>query len=398
VPSFPFLRTATACLIASACSATPATGPITQIVTFAGTNSERSGFADGPSELAKFDAPEGLALDAARRYLYIADSNNHAIRRVDLETREVVTIAGVGGQSGLNDGDADVRARFHTPRNLALSADGARLYVTDAGNFVIRAIDLDGGHFAVTTVFGTPGVAGTSDGIGTAARFGRTGFTTPWTGGLAVSGDVMYVADSGNQTIRSIDLVTGMVSTIAGVAGVAGARDGATSQALFHKPAALAVDARGDVWVTEANNIDIRRIAGGNVLTMAGDAPEDARHFCENISPEIPPECGWRDAPDGRDARFRFPFGVALDEANGMFVVDSHSNVLRRVDLTTTAVTTIAGVPTELRDDIPRASSDSTTSQPGTFSHPTHVVYASPDTLYVSDRSANCIRRVVLDE
>ncbi len=385
-------------LLAAACTEPPTSEPETHpiIETIAGENSDRAGFADGLGTAARFAAPEGLALDAAGRYLYIADSNNHTIRRLEVATHEVITVAGVGGEHGAGDGDLSSPARFDTPRNLALSSDGATLFVTDVGNYVIRSIDIASPSFTVTTSFGTATIPGSSDGVGLAAQFGRTGFTTPWTGGLAIDGDTLYVADSGNQTIRQIDLVTREVVTIAGIVGMAGARDGDAAQALFHKPAGLLAD-RGAVWITEANNIDVRLLDRGKVSTLAGNAPDDPRLFCENISPELPPECGWLDAPVGVDARFRFPFGVTSDGAGGMFVVDSHSNVIRHVDLETTAVTTVAGVASELLDDIPRASTDSTELAPGTFSHPTHVAFAPPDTLFVSDRSANCIRRVVLE-
>lgn len=393
-----------------ACSESEETGPTESpediepsdhpsIVTIAGTNTAESGFADGEATAARFDWPEGLALDRAGENLYIADSRNHAIRRLSLTTLQVSTVAGVGSP-GANDTSAGQPAMLHLPRNLVLDASEANLYFTDTNNFVIRRLELATG--TVTTEFGGMGEPGTADGPGTEARFGQGGFA-PWGGGLALYGSadsgetVLFVADSGNQTVRRIDLETREVTTIAGQRGVEGHADGPGPMALFNKPSGLAV-VGGKLYVTEANSLTIREldIATGDVRTVAGRAPDHPKHFCENISQFIPPECGADDAAVGLDARFRFPFGVALGSNADMFVVDSHNNLVRHFDTVTTAVSTVAGVQQTVLDDIPHASTDSTPEVPGTFWHPTHVAYRPPSTLYVADRSAQCIRKVEL--
>jgi hypothetical protein len=209
----------------------------------------------------------------------------------------------------------------------------------------------------VTTVFGKVGSAGTTDGVGAEARFGRSGLGNPWSGGMVIDAKtdpahpLMYVSDSANQTIRSLDLATNEVK------------------------------------------IDLTT---KNVVTVAGKAPASPYQFCELISVVLPPECGWIDATRGLDARFRFPFGVAPDQKGGFFIVDSHNDVIRRFDMASTAVSTVAGVQMEILDDVPHASDESTPAQYGTFWHPTNVAFAAPNVLYVSDRSANCIRRVEL--
>jgi sugar lactone lactonase YvrE len=375
----------------------------TSVVTIAGKNSATPGFADGDATGgALFNAPEGLALDASDDQLYVADSFNHVIRHVNLVTKKVTTVAGVGTKNGFNDTSTDgggnfVPAHLDTPRNLLFTTDGASLWFTDTSNFVIRKLDLQAG-FKVTTVFGKAGVPGTTDGAYGNARFGK--FGQPWAGGMVIdaSTNTMYLTDSANQTVRAIDLASGNVTTIAGQAGVAGWADGVGTAAKFNKPNGLALDGKGSLYVVESNNIDIRKIdiATKNVVTVAGKAPNDPTHVCENISPVQPPECGWVDAPNGLDARFRFPFGVALDGAGGMFLVDSHNDVIRRFDMTTTAVATVAGVQKTILDDIPHASEDSAPGQPGTFWHPSHVVMKGPSALIVADRSANCIRLVEL--
>jgi sugar lactone lactonase YvrE len=377
-----------------------AASPPARIVTIAGVNAAEHGYVDGPAATARFHAPEGLVLDASGENLYIADTNNHAIRRLELATMLVTTVAG-GGSSGESDTMPGVPARLHTPRNLVLDPSGAAIYFTDTGNFTVRRLDL--ATSAVTTVFGTPGIWGSDNGVGAQARFGKDGLFTPWPGAMAIdardpSGPQLYLADSANQTIRVLDLTTRNVSTLAGVVGVMGAVDGPATSATFNKPTGLALDGAGGLFVAEANNLVIRKVdlAARQVSTVAGKAPANPKHFCENISPELPAECGHADAAIGTDARFRFLYGVSPDGAGGFFAADSHNNLIRHFDMSTTAVTTVAGVQATLLDDIPHASTDSTETAPGTFWHPTHVAVAAPNVLYVADRSANCIRRVEL--
>lgn len=371
----------------------PHVGP--RISTVAGANSVEPGLVDGAAADARFAYPEGLALDAGANILYIADGGSHTVRKLDLASGIVTTIAGMG-YPGSGPGF------FEYPRNLALTPDGTGLYITDTGNHVIRYLDLASGE--LTTAFGSLGTAGFADGVGTQAIFGGGPFR-PWSGGMVIdasptSGPVMYVADSGNEIIRAIDLGTGAVTTIAGTVGMKGAADGPGASATFNKPAGLSLGPPGVLLVAEANNLDLRAIdlVTHEVTTVAGRAPGNPEHYCENISPVIPPECGDTDAPRGADARFRFPFGLVTDDAGGTYVVDSHSNAIRHYDGASTAVTTVAGVPSEVLDDLPRTSTDSSPLAAGTFSHPSHVAFLPPNQLFVSDRSANCIRFVELTE
>ncbi|MBS2013051.1 MAG: hypothetical protein JST00_09200 [Deltaproteobacteria bacterium] len=377
-----------------------------RIATFAGRNGPTGAFADGSADVARFDMPEGVALDPKRGALYVADSANHAVRRVDLATGAVTTIAGVGAVRGRadtkDDGGERRAALFDTPRSLAMSPEGDAIYVTDTGNYAIRRVDLE--SLRVTTPFGTLGEAGSTDGRGADARFGLRGLGNPWTGGIAIDGrdpsrPTMYVADSANHTLRSIDLSTSEVRTVAGRIGSTGYADGRGATARFNKPAGIAVGPSSEVYLTDANSLVVRRFdpATGEVTTVAGKAPGDPSHFCELLSAVLPPECGATDAPRGADARFRFPYGMAPDGSTGLFIVDSHSNVVRRLEVTTTAVTTVAGVEREILDDIPNQSEETTATSPGGFWHPTHVAFLPPRTLFVADRGANCIRRVELD-
>jgi sugar lactone lactonase YvrE len=380
----------------------PDAGTAASLITVSGSNGAAGAWVDGPAGAARYNQPEGLALSADSAKLYVADSANHVIRQIELPTGVVSTLAGAATEFGFADSDVDGGARLSLPRNLVLAPGGRSLYFTDTGNSVIRRLDLDTNR--VTTEFGTPGVPGSGDGVGRDAGFGRKGFLSvqPWGGGLIIdpsapSGPLMYVADSANQTIRAVNLSTRAVTTLAGRAGIEGHLDGAALEATFNKPSGLVLSGRA-LYITEANNLTIRKLDldSREVTTAAGKAPDNPKHFCENVSPVIPRECGSVDSVRGLEARFRFPFGVAPDDRGGFFLADSHNNLIRRFEIATGTVTTAAGTQQTVLDDLERPSKDTGENQPGTLSHPSHLVYVPPRTLYVADRSANCIRRVEL--
>lgn len=373
----------------------PSAGPSwPSIVTIAGKNAETYGYRDGVGVDALFAGPEGLAYDAKRNALYVADPANHVLRRIDLASMEVTTLAGIGEKAGATDGTA---ALLNWPRAVVLHPKEDALYFTDTGNRTIRRLDLS--TLEVTTPFGTAGKSGTADGVGPDARFGTSSPFMFWSGGLALDdeADQLYVADSANQTLRVMDLRTRAVTTLIGKARVAGYRDGTADEATLNKPTGLALDGRGGLYVGDANSLTVRRVdlAARTITTVGGKAPVDTNTFCEVISPTLPPECAWVDGA-ATESRYRFPFDLLPRGERGLFVVDAHNNVIRELDFATNTVSTVAGVQRTILDDFPHASTESTASEPGTFWHPTHAAFRPPNTLYVADRAANCIRQVEL--
>jgi hypothetical protein len=222
------------------------------VTTLAGSTTSR-GNADGTGAAATFSAPTGLAQDAGGN-LYVADATNHTLRRVTA-AGAVTTFAGSAGVSGSADGTG-ANARFNHPTGVAVDA-GGNVYVADTTNNTIRKITSAG---VVTTLAGLAGVSGSSDGSGSAALFNRPG-------GLAVDGSGnLYVADTGNSTIRRIT-PSGTVSTYAGLVGVAGLKDGPRTDCWFNQPQDVAVDAAGVVYVADTGNATIRRIAADGTVT-----------------------------------------------------------------------------------------------------------------------------------
>ncbi|PJA23426.1 MAG: hypothetical protein COX57_13705, partial [Alphaproteobacteria bacterium CG_4_10_14_0_2_um_filter_63_37] len=229
------------------------------VSTFAGSAVGTAGYLDGTGTGALFGYPYGIANDGA--YLYVTDNFNNAIRKIDLVTAQVVTLAGdpygtAGSLNGTGSG-----AQFSAPAGIA--SDGVSLFVADYGNNTIRQIDPASG--VVTTLAGDPyAAAGSVDGIGALASFNGPA-------GLACDGVNLYVADQLGHVIRRVDIASGNVTTIAGTAGTSGFTDGAGSSALFLSPSDLETDGT-TLYVGDWGNNAIRAInlATSNVTTVAG--------------------------------------------------------------------------------------------------------------------------------
>jgi hypothetical protein len=225
------------------------------VTTFAGT-AQKSGSTDGPVATALFGAVGGVAIDSSGN-VFVADSANYTIR--EISTAGIVsTLAGVAGTRGSTDGTGS-GARLYDPQNLAI--DGSNnIYVADGKGNVVRRISEAG---VVTTIAGS-GIAAATDGSGTGAAFNDpTGIAVDYAGNI-------YVADYGNNLVRKVT-PAGVVTTLAGVAGRTGSTDGSGSAAEFSGPAGLGVDSSGNIYVADSGNDTIRRITqAGFVTTIAG--------------------------------------------------------------------------------------------------------------------------------
>lgn len=205
-----------------------------------------AGFADGTSHKAKFNQPYGVALDDAEITLYVADYLNHAIRKIDLLSDEVSTLAG-NGKAGFGDGSGNA-ASFNQPYNLKNDGHGS-LIVPDQNNHAIRRVGMNG---VVTTLAGS-GSAGYADGKGREAKFNNP------TGAVVASDGSVLVADRNNHRVRRV-APDGTVTTIAGTGEPAFA-DGAAMEAKFNRPLDIDVSRDGKLVVSEENNHRIRAIS-----------------------------------------------------------------------------------------------------------------------------------------
>ncbi len=259
------------------------------------------GLLDGIGTAAQFDEPTGIVADAAGDF-FLCDTQNSAIRRIDASTEAVTTVA--GGTVGYADG-LGAAAQFDEPMGVAMDATGD-LYVADTGNDCIRVIAPGG---SVTTLAGSPGQAGLTDGVGSAARFDAPAALT-----FDPSSNAIYVADTGNHCVRRVSLA-GVVQTIAGN-GQYGDADGNGASARFDGPMGIAVDASGNLFVSDTNNNDIREIdPSGEVTTIAGS--------------------GWSGNYDGPGAlaEFDHPAGLIVLGPGDLAVCDTDNDRVREVHL-----------------------------------------------------------------
>ena len=275
----------------------------------------------------------------------------------------VTTLAGLAGYYGTNDG-TNSTARFYFPKGIAVDS-ATNLYVADTLNGTIRKMTPMGTNWLVTTWAGVVGKYGSADGTGTNAQF-----YFPW-GITANTRGEIYVADVMNSNIRKITSA-GVVSTLAGSTGGASgdSADGVGSYARFSNPNGVAVDSAGNVYVADTYNHTIRQItSAGQVNTMAGLA----EHF------------GGSDGP-GSYARLNYPKGLALDSAGNVYVADTSNHTIRKV--------TPAGVVSTLAGLAGYPGSEDGTNSVARFNYPCGVAVDNAGNVYVADTHNDTIREV----
>lgn len=281
-----------------------------------------AGYVDAQGVAARFAGPIGICFDASGN-AYVADRANHVIRKID-SVGNVTTLAGSPGNPGYADGAAGA-ARFANPSYVAIDAAG-NVYVSE-GSFgvlptagsTIRKVSPAG---VVTTLAGRPGIIGSSDGPSSSATFNHPQ-------GLALDNQGnLYVADSGNYTVRRI-AVNGTVSTLAGTAGNYNYADGTGASAAFRQPEGLTFSRLdGNLYLSDENSRTIRRITlSGVVTTFAGAA--DVRGNTDGT---------------GTAARFAGVFDLASDAAGNLYAADTFNSSVRKIT-PGAVVTTIAAPP-----------------------------------------------------
>jgi len=218
------------------------------------------GFIDGPMELSAFNRPQGICLQ--RDVLYVADSGNHAIRRIQLRTGDIDTVCGAGRPGTPVEGViTDPRAvALDQPRAIALGADA--MHIATAGDNRVWTYDL--GKQELRRLAGS-GALGVVDGNGTRAQFAQPV-------GLATVQQMLYVCDGAGSAIRSINVRSGQVTTLLGEnAWSFGQADGARVEARMQQPQAIALDPDSPVlWIADSGNDALRtlRLGGGELATF----------------------------------------------------------------------------------------------------------------------------------
>src|ERR1035438_2152863 len=317
-----------------------------------------SGSVNGTGSNARLYLPYGLAVDNTGN-VYVADTSNHTIRKVTAGG-VVTTLAGLAGNSGSANGTGSA-ARFRYPYAVAVDSAG-NVFVADSNNHTIRKVTPAG---VVTTLAGLAGSSGSANGTGSAAKF-------YYPDGLAVdSAGNIYVADTYNHTIRKVTQA-GVVTTLAGLAGISGSADGTGSAAQFYYPYGVAVDTNGNVFVADSNNNTIRKVTpAGVVTTLAGLAGN----------------FGSTDGT-GSAASFDYPDGLAVASAGNIYVADTYNNTIRKV--------TQAGVVTTLAGLAGISGSADGTGSAARFYAPYKVAVDTNGIVYAVDSDNHTVRKGTL--
>ena len=299
------------------------------ITTVAGTSARGYSGDGGPATQATLDSPWGLALDSGNN-LFVADMNNHRVRRVDAASGIIATVAGDGSTTFGGDGGPATGASLSNPNGVTADIQG-NVFLADRENQRVRRVD--GSTGIITTVAGN-GQAGFSGDGQTATNASLnllTGTRTSTPTGLAIDAiGNLFIADTFNHRIRRVDAGTGFITTVAGNGqqGFGGDGGPATSASL-NFPAGLAVDSAGNLFIADSNNFRIRRVdaSSGVITTVAGSGQQTG-----NLG----------DGGPATSANI-YSLGAAVDTSGNLFIADAGNNRIRRVDAFTGIITTVAG-------------------------------------------------------
>jgi len=265
----------------------------------------------GLADQALLNFPTAVVVDRAG-HLYIADTLNHRVRRVDAVTGVIATVAGLGQPRCSGDGGLAVEAGLNEPAALAVS-DRGLLYIADQSNNRVRAVDLITG--VICTVAGTGTAAYNGDDVAAT----ETGLAGP--SGLAVASDgTLFIADSFNGRIRAVDPVTGLIRTVVGDGGEYRYQGpGEPPSSSLSRPSGIALDEEGNLYFTDSDNHLVRRwdritgrierIAGVGMAQYGGDKGA------------------------ALDASLSYPFGIVLDREGHLLVADTFNHRIREIAL-----------------------------------------------------------------
>ncbi|UWZ83946.1 NHL domain-containing protein [Occallatibacter riparius] len=274
----------------------------------------------GPATSAQLGDMSGLAVDD-RGNLYIADSSNNAIRKVDASTGIISTVAGNGTPGYSGDGAAATKAQLGTPWDVAVDSSG-NLYIADSWNSVIRKVDASTGIISTVAGNGEGGYSGDGGPATRAQLSDPTGVAVDSTGNL-------YIADWANLRTRKVDAASGNISTIAGNGTTGDPIDGgpATSSASYARD--VVVDTTGKLYIADAGHWRIRAVdlSSGILSTVAGNGY--ASYSGDGFA--------------AVSAQIDQSYGVAVDGSGNLYIADTKNLVVRKVDAATGRVSTVAG-------------------------------------------------------
>ncbi len=286
------------------------------------TGGQADNYVDGPAAVARVSGPTQMVLSPKGTAIYIADRNNNRLRVFDRKTNSMSTLTGAGNFNAFNGtknayaegapcATADLGvagcAYFDRPMGLAISKDGKTLYVADSDNNRIRTVNIATGN---TALLAGTGKAGLKNGAAKQAQFKR-----PVSLLLSSNGRILYVVEWGNHAVRTIDLITKKVATLVGN-GQAGFRDGSFANSRLSLPNYLAYGPKNMLYLSEGGSLRIRVLntATKQISTLTG-----GRKGSRNGAPSV--------------ASFSNPRQLLMLNSSTLLVADDGNDMIRAVSL-----------------------------------------------------------------
>jgi len=330
------------------------------IKTFAGNGGYSYSGDGGPATSAQMNSPHAVAADTAGNY-YIADSGNNVVRKVSA-SGTITTLAGNGTAGFGGDGGAATSAQLSGPQGVAVDGAG-NVYIADTGNSRVR--EVSGGSITTVAGSGTPGFGGDGGAATSAKLYSPVGLALDAKGNL-------YIADTNNSTIRKV--ANGTISTVAGngLQGYSG--DGGPGlSAQLNDPEGVAVDATGNLYITDTLNYRIRMVSpAGNITTLAGNGV-----------------AGYSgDGGPAGQAQLSYPTGIAVDSAGNVFFGDAGASV-RKIYANGT-ISTIAG------NGSIGYTGDGGPATRASLNGPTGIAVDSRGDVYIADSANDAVRLLYL--
>ena len=326
------------------------------ITTVAGDGFNNYSGDGGAAAAAQLSEPEGVAVDGAGN-VYIADTANQRVRKVSADG-VITPVAGAGSAGYSGDGGPATSAQLYHPTGIALDASG-NLYIADALNSVIRAVSVAG---AITTVAGngTAGFSGDGGSAASAQLFRPNGVAVDAAGNL-------YIADTNNNRIRKVS-AEGIITTIAGGSAFGYSGDGDPAyDALLNAPSGVAVDARGNLYIADTGNGQIRKISPAGIISTVPTA----------LAPEI--GSGLPGPP------LTEPNSVAVDAAGNLYIAEQEFDRIRKVSASGD-VTIVAG------NNAAGYSGDGGPAREAQLYFPYGVAVSAGGDVYIADSLNNAVR------
>ncbi len=339
------------------------------ITTIAGTGSSGDTGDGGAAILAELNKPGGVFSDVSGN-IYIADSDNHRIRKVDGSTGIITTIAGTGSSGDWGDGGPAINAEINKPQGLWVDELG-NILIADTENNHVKKIDSETGIINTVAGDGTASYSG-DDGPATSASLKKPH-------GVCIheapAPAYLVIADPSNHRIREVNLKTGIITKVAGTlwSGYNGDNIDATWARLYY-PFGVHVDASHNTYIADTYNHRIRKVDGktGIITTVAGIG---AKGFSGDGGPAT-------------NARLRYPFNVYLDSAGNIYIVDTYNYRIRKVDAATQIITTVVG------DGAAKFKGDGGLATDASIMKSYDVAVDSAGNLFIADTHSHCIRKV----